>query len=88
MHCLQNIKQTRLQDIPAVTGDFRDGVTAPHLGDGFIARVSLPVFCRGKEKKHNFHVATQRKRFQFNSEVTFGAHATCGPLAGDCSWLR
>lgn len=70
-----------------VTGDCRDGVTAPNLGDGFIARVTLPVFCRGKERKHNFHEATQRMRFQFNSEVTSGTHASCGPLARDCSWL-
>lgn len=33
-------------------------LAAPHLGDDFITRVTLPIFCRGKEKKHNFHIAS------------------------------
>lgn len=32
-------------------GSCRDGAGCPTAGDGFIARVMLPIFCRGKEKR-------------------------------------
>lgn len=62
-------------------------VAAPHPSKGLPTRVTLSGFCRAKEKKHSFHVATPRKDFQFHSEVTCGTHATCGPWAQGCRRL-
>lgn len=62
-------------------------MAAPHPSKGLLTRITLSGFCRAKEKKHSFHVATPRKDFQFHSEVTCGTHATCGPWAQGCRRL-